>query len=109
MARTTETLESTDNSKNMIIIEEILKESEFEFVEEKGEEYWENSQFPAHPCIKYTFDEDKLIIEGWVKNFTISPSVKSMYSEKDLSGRFIGGLPKKFCRKVIDNIKIRII
>ena len=96
MSRTQIVLDSKNNEQSSMIIEEILDSHKFDPVSKNGEDYWQQgigvSQAPK--CIKYYFDGDKVILEGWISNFG---------KESDLKG-VVGALPKKSCRKVLDEI-----
>lgn len=81
----------------------ILPQAEFKLVNEKGEEYWTNTVCAANPCIKYTFEGNKLILEGWVKIFRLGSLFKSKYSEKELKG-LEAKLCKNLCKKVMDGM-----
>ena len=96
MSRTQIVLDSKNNEQSSMIIEEILDSHKFDPVSKNGEDYWQQgigvSQAPKY--IKYYFDGDKVILEGWISNFG---------KESDLKG-VVGALPKKSCRKVLDEI-----
>ena len=96
MSRTQIVLDSKNNEQSSMIIEEILDSHKFDSVSKNGEDYWQQgigvSQAPKF--IKYYFDGDKVILEGWISNFG---------KESDLKG-VVGALPKKSCRKVLDEI-----
>ena len=96
MSRTQIVLDSKNNEQSSMIIEEILDSHKFDSVSKNGEDYWQQgigvSQAPKY--IKYYFDGDKVILEGWISNFG---------KESDLKG-VVGALPKKSCRKVLDEI-----
>lgn len=108
MSRTIIELNSKDNDANEKMIQKFLMESEFGQTTEKGETYWVNTKFPAHLCIKYTFNGNIIILEGWVKIFRIASFIKSVYSEKDLNG-LEAKFPKKICKNVMKQIEARVI
>ena len=96
MSRTQIVLDSKNNEQSSKIIEEILDSHKFDFVSKNGEEYWQQgigvSQSPKY--IRYYFDEDKVILEGWITN---------LGKESDLNGVF-AAVPKKSCKKVLNEI-----
>ena len=94
MSRTIEELECKNPQKVDEVVKAGLIMDEFVKVNEKGEEFWTNTKFPAHLCIKYTFVDNKMVLEGWVKIFRIASFIKSVYSEKNLTG-LEAKLPKK--------------
>lgn len=97
MSRTRVELESKNNQKTAEVIEDILNSSRYDLVEKNGEKYWQQGiGVTASPkFIKYYFENDKLILEAWVNNFG---------KESNLDG-FVGALPKKQCKSVLDKIK----
>lgn len=101
MSRTRIELQSNDNIANEKIIQEILTSNNYKQVVKSDETYWKCGLgiLTAPKCIKYTFQDDKIIMEAWVKNFGIK--------ESDLSGAF-GFVPKDSCKKVLNEIATKI-
>ena len=97
MSRTQIVIESVDNQRTAQIIDNILDSHGYEYVQKGNEAYWQQgigvTQSPKF--VGYFFNENTVVIEGWVKNFG---------SESDLSG-FVGAVPKKSVKKVLDEIQ----
>lgn len=97
MSRTQIVLDSKNNQQSSKVIEEILDSHGFDKTSKKGEDYWQQgigvTQSPKY--IRYYFDGDKVILEGWVSNFG---------RESDLSG-VVGSIPKRTCKKILKEIE----
>lgn len=96
MSRTQIKLDCRDKQQSSAVIEEILDSHRFDRTSKKGEEYWQQgigvTQSPKY--IRYYFEGDKVVLEGWVTNFG---------RESDLKGA-VGAVPKRSCRKILDEI-----
>lgn len=98
MSRTIITLESTNPAREEQIIREILAMNDYEEKLKNNERYFQNGVglLVAPKFIKYSFNGDKLILEGWVKNFAIM-------GESKLDGA-MGAVPKRSCKAVLDTM-----
>lgn len=100
MSRTQIVLKCNDKNNASRIIEQILDSKRYDHVRKDNEDYWKQgvgvTQSPKF--IRYYFDQDNVILEGWVSNFG---------KESNLEG-FIGALPKNSCRKVLNEIRYNI-
>ena len=100
MSRTQVVLKCNDKDNASRIIEQILDSKRYDHVRKDNEDYWKQgvgvTQSPKF--IRYYFDQDNVILEGWVSNFG---------KESNLEG-FIGALPKNSCRKVLNEIRYNI-
>lgn len=96
MSRTRIEIEIKNKNQVSHVIEEILNSHKYDPNEKNGEKYWQQgigiSESPKF--IRYYFEGNKVILEGWVKNFG---------KESELKG-VVGSLPKRSCKKVIDEI-----
>ena len=97
MSRTKIVLKCNDRQRTSELINQILDSKRYDFVQKNNEEYWKQglgvTESPKY--IKYYFDEDNIILEGWVNNFG---------KESDLNG-FVGALPKSSCKKVLNEVR----
>lgn len=102
MSRTIINLECKDPKKSEETIKNILNKYKYELKEKNGEEFYKNGVgvLVAPKFIKYTIDGNKITLEGWVRNFVIM-------GESSLDG-FVGGYPKKSCKKVLQEIETSI-
>lgn len=96
MSRTRIEVESKDNHYLSQVIDEILNSHNYDFNDKSGEQYWQQGiGVTASPkFIRYYFEGDKVILEGWVKNFGKDSELKGV----------VGSLPKRSCKQVLDEI-----
>jgi len=99
MSRTRIELESKNNEQLSQIIDNILRSHGYEYTLYKGsdEKVWNQGigLVKAPKYIKYYFENNKLILEGWIGTYG---------KETDLKG-VIGALPKKDVKKVLNEIE----
>ncbi len=99
MSRTRIELESKNNEQLSQIIDNILRSHGYEYTLYKGsdEKVWNQGigLVKAPKYIKYYFENNKLILEGWIGTYG---------KETDLKG-VIGALPKKDVKKVLKEIE----
>lgn len=100
MSRTQIVLKCNDRSNTSQIIERILDSKRYDHIQNNNEDYWKQGLgvTESPKFIRYYFEEDNVILEGWVSNFG---------KESNLDG-FVGALPKKSCKKVLNEIKENI-
>lgn len=98
MSRTTIKVNCKNPQQAEETIKSILASNDYNLKEKDGEEYYQNGvgALVAPKFIAYSFNGNELTLEGWVRNFAVG-------GESSLSG-FVGAMPKKQCKKVMDNI-----
>ena len=99
MSRTVINLVCDDPKNSETVIKKILKQYNYVLQENDGEEYYKCGVgfFTAPKFIKYTFDGNKLTLEGWVRAFAFG-------GESDLNG-FLYAVPKRSCKKTLVDIQ----
>ena len=102
MSRTVIQLNCSNPQDSETVIQKILSAHDYKRKEKNGEIFYQNGVgfLVAPKFIKYTFNGEVLTLEGWVKPFAFA-------GESELSG-VIGALPKKSCKKVMDEIQANI-
>ncbi|RAP54834.1 MAG: hypothetical protein BZ137_00030, partial [Methanosphaera sp. rholeuAM130] len=100
MSRTQIILKCNDRNTASELIDGILDSKRYDHIQKNGEDYWKQGLgvTESPKFIRYYFDEENIILEGWVSNFG---------KESNLDG-VIGALPKNSCKKVLNEIKDRI-
>lgn len=102
MSRTVIKLTCDNPKDSEIVIQKILREYNYELKQSNGEEFYQCGvgALTAPKFIKYTFNGNQLILEGWVRAFAFG-------GESELKG-FLASVPKKSCKKTLDDIQNNI-
>lgn len=100
MSRTRVVLKCNDKNNTSALIEQILDSKRYDHIQKANEDYWKQGLgvTESPKFIRYYFDQDNVILEGWISNFG---------KESNLDG-VIGALPKNSCKKVLNEIKDNI-
>lgn len=99
MSRTAGQFNCRNPQDSEIVIQKILASRGYRKIEQYNETFYQNgdSLFTPPKCIKYTFNGEVLVLEGWVVPF-------NMGSESELNG-ILCSASKKACRNVLEEIK----
>ncbi len=99
MSRTVIYLHCDNPNESEKIIQNILKQYNYELKENNGEKYYKCGAgvLVAPKFIKYTFNGNDLTLEGWVRAFAFG-------GESELKG-FLARIPKKSCMKTLNDIQ----
>lgn len=104
MARTTVALKLNTVSIDEVIrvINSVMVKNGFENKIVRGEDVWTKGDgvIVAMSCIAYSFTETEVVIQAWLRD--------ALLGESDLSGSFIGRLPKEQMKKMIQEIRIML-
>ena len=103
MSRTVIQLTCDNPKDSETVIQNILRQYNYELKEKDGEEFYQCGvgALTAPKFIKYTFNGNQLTLEGWVRAFAFG-------GESELKG-FMAGVPKRSCRKTLDDIQNNLI
>ena len=107
MSRTYIKFKSTNREDEEQTILRILQENKYDKEQSKGEEFYQHGAgiVTSPQLIKYTFEDDTIIIESWVKSF-------GFLGEENLDGSsqiFAKKAAKKTLKKIQEGLGLDII